>query len=414
MRRIRLAIAGLILLAGCSGGGGSDPAPVSTTSAPAQPDMLTATSHGLQRGKANGQGQQLIFSHPNMHQQFPVEVSEGNVFYPRQKTEFDADIWTVRTDGTGDRALLNTTGDEHLLVANGPWVFYMKDIRTPTPSGIGGSIDQRGWNLRVDTGAQFQLLDNNGSPSRVHFHADRVIFQMDYEVFSEPVTGGPRIQLVASQSQIVNASRIAGDALTYALEGDPDPAVPFLRLFAVPLAGGETVALDSNEFATYSLHSIGNRVVYERCQIPVGPCDVVSIEANGTGRVVLASDPANESVQGVTTNQAIIRRNLSGNDQLIAVPVAGGPERLLMTMTNSEFVDLIIGDLLIIRRPSGTWSLDLNGTLKQLGTIAGDSGFVSVGNAVCLNRVAAVWCMPLDGHGEAVKIADTGRVVGVL
>jgi len=39
---------------------------------------------------------------------------------------------------------------------------------------------------------------------------------------------------------------------------------------------------------------------------------------------VLASPPANEAVQGVTTDKVIIRRNLSGNDQLIAVPVAGG------------------------------------------------------------------------------------------
>ena len=141
---------------------------------------------------------------------------------------------------------------------------------------------------------------------------------------------------------------------------------------------------------------------------------MVSIDADGTDRVVLASHPANEAVQGVTTDQVIIRRNLSGNDHLIAVPVAGGTERLLLTMTDSEFVDLIVGDLLIVRRPSGTWSLDLNGRLTKLGTVVGDSGFVAVGDAVCVTKVTAVWCMPLDGSGPQVKIADEGKVVGVL
>ncbi len=98
----------------------------------------------------------------------------------------------------------------------------------------------------------------------------------------------------------------------------------------------------------------------------------------------------------------------------MAVPVAGGPEKLLMSMTDNEFVDLIVGDLIIVRRPSGTWSLDLNGTLTKLGTVVGDSGFIAVGNSVCMTKVTAVWCMPLDGAGPQVKIADEGKVVGVL
>ena len=78
MRSTWIALAGLLILTGCSGGGSSDPAPPSSQSvAPqptpqpppaAQPDILTATPQGLLRGKANGQGQQLIFSMPNMHQ----------------------------------------------------------------------------------------------------------------------------------------------------------------------------------------------------------------------------------------------------------------------------------------------------------------------------------------------------------
>ena len=85
-----------------------------------------------------------------------------------------------------------------------------------------------------------------------------------------------------------------------------------------------------------------------------------------------------------------------------------------MTMTDSEFIQFATSDLLIVRRPSGTWTLDLNGTLKQIGNVQPDSGFIVVGTAFWMNHGAAAWCMPLDGQGQAVKIADTGKVVGAL
>ena len=85
-----------------------------------------------------------------------------------------------------------------------------------------------------------------------------------------------------------------------------------------------------------------------------------------------------------------------------------------MTMTDNEFVQLTTTNLIVVKRPSGTWSLNLNGTLTKLGTVVGDSGFIAVGDSVCMTKVTAVWCMPLDGAGPQVKIADDGRVVGVL
>jgi hypothetical protein len=56
--------------------------------------------------------------------------------------------------------------------------------------------------------------------------------------------------------------------------------------------------------------------------------------------------------------------------------------------------------------------VNLSGTLKQLSNVAGLDGFVAVGNAICSSDV--VWCMPLDGRAPAVKIANEGKVVGVL
>lgn len=181
------------------------------------------------------------------------------------------------------------------------------------------------------------------------------------------------------------------------------------------------MSLDDGQFYVSYTDHVGSRVVSQRCTIDrsdvpprAGPCDVVRVNADGSAPAILASHPANEAVQGIVSSQVIIRQNLNGNGYLIAVPVTGGVERLLMTMTDNEFVQLVTDDLLVIRRPSGTWTLDLNGTLKQIGTVNGESGFIAVGNAYSLNKGAAVWCMPLDGQGQAVRIAETGRVLGAL
>jgi hypothetical protein len=91
MTRNIIALIGLALLAGCSGGG--DSSTTSSTSSPppatptVQPDMLTATPQGLLRGKANGQGQQLIFARPNLHRDAragDVFISGNLVYYPRE------------------------------------------------------------------------------------------------------------------------------------------------------------------------------------------------------------------------------------------------------------------------------------------------------------------------------------------
>ena len=316
-----------------------------------------------------------------------------------------------RTDGTGDRALVNTQHSEHLRAMQGLWVLYVKDIRIGTESKL------EVWSHNLKTGAQHLHDDSGRTIFMAPYETDRVMFNTEYHLFSDTVTGSDRIDYAnvdAGEHSIINRIIITPNAAIYSHEY-LQPEKVWSRFLGVPLAGGAATLL-SNDSHFYSSigASIGNRVAYHSCPTSYQPCDIASIDADGTDRVVLASHPANEVVQGVTTDQVIIRRNLSGNDQLIAVPIAGGPETLLMTMADSEFVDLIVGELLIVRRPSGTWSLDLNSTLTKLGTVVGDSGFIAVGDAVCLNKGTAVWCMPLNGQGQAVKIADTGRVIGAL
>ena len=188
------------------------------------------------------------------------------------------------------------------------------------------------------------------------------------------------------------------------------------NVFSIPLVGGTRTPLDDDQAYVSLVGLLGGRVVYHRCSVApgsVGPCDIVSVQTDGGNKAVLASQPANEAAQGFTTDQVIIRRNLNGHDQLIAVPVTGGPETQLMIMTDNEFVDRTVGDLIILRRPTGSWTLDLSGKLKHIGFIAGLDTFGVVGDRIC-SDFGQVWCMPLDGSGPEVKIATEGKVVGVL
>ena len=407
MNRPSLVLIGLALLAGCSGGGGDSATPTSAPASSAQPDMLVATSDGLWRGQANGQGG-VVFARPNFNQQL-LSFSGSHVFYPRLKGNNtgsfldDTDIWTVKTDGTGDRAAVDTTAPEHLRGSAGPWMVYIKLLFDA------GNIDQQLWSLH-ETGAQHLLLEENMGVTVQVYSTDRVLFMTDRVISSNTLTGTDHVIHAeiphTDRDTFMAGMRVVGSHLIFIQEHGGG-----FRILTVPLAGGTPSPVESDQFNSYVVGTLGTRVIYHRCA-PPELCDVVSIEADGTNPVVLTSHPANEAVQGVTTTQVIIRRNLAGNDQLLAVPVAGGAERLLMTMTDSEFVETIVGDVIVVRRPSGTWTLNLSGTLKQLDSIAGLRGFVAVGNAIC--STDPVWCMPLDGSATAVKIANDGNVVGVL
>ena len=409
---LSLFMIGLMFLTGCSGGGGDEPASIQseapTPRSPqpqpaAQPDMLTVTSQGILRGKANGQGQREILREPMMNQS-NVFMDQGNIVY--QRTGQTVDVWTVKTDGTGDRALLNTSSAESVQGVSWPWVVF-----TDSSSEVFYE------SLNTGTQATFPLAQN--TPGVIRFRNGRVMIFTDDKLASDSFTGTDPIIYARTQAleDPFEFAAIVEEMLVYRPSTSERPMRSSFasQLMATPLSGGTPIQLDSGQYFTWG-GSIGSRVVYARCPFVsgqgTGPCDVASVLNDGTSLVVLTSHPANEAVQGVTTNQVIIRRNLSGNDQLIAVPVTGGAETLLMTMTDNEFVETVVEDTLIVRRPSGTWSLTLSGTLKQLNNIAGLDGFVPVGNAICSSD--PVWCMPLDGSTPAVKIADTGKVLGTL
>lgn len=415
MTRKIIVLIGLVLLVGCSGGGG-DEAPPSSPSAnnptPAKPtEFLIATPSGLWRGLPNGQGG-IVFAQSNFVQQ-RISFSGSHVFYERLKGPNtgtpldDTDIWTVKPDGTGHRAAVNTTDPEKLFSSAGPWMVYMKILFR------NGGFDQEFWSLH-ETGAQHLLLEENMAVTVQVYSTDRVLFMTDRIISSNSLTGTDHVIHAeiphTDRDTFMARMRAVGNHLIFIQEFGAGGAG--FRILTVPLAGGTSTPLESDQFNSYVVGTLGSRVVYHRCA-PAALCDVASIEADGTNRVVLASHPANEAVQGVTTSQVIIRRNLAGNDQLVAVPVAGGPEKPLMTMTDNEFVETMVGDTIIIRRPTGTWTLDLNGNLKQIGTKPGLDFFRVVGDSIC-SDFGEIWCLPIDGSRAEVRIDRNGKFLGVL
>ena len=403
MTRKIIALIGLALLAGCSGGGGDSTTPSSAPAPLAQPDMLTATDQGLQRGKANGQEQRLILAQPNMHISSPT-ISQGHVFYGNA-----GDVWAVRTDGTGNRAVVNTPDREFIATTNGPWLIYGQYIAQPS-----GSLLTRYGSANIDTGARFQF-DDPGSTGFMPQNDTRLIStNLELQISSITNSGTDRLTYDSRTpgGPLLATQQIVGQTLIYSRSGSSAPSTSYSRALAIPLSGGVATQLDEDQYDTYSVWSIGDRVIYHRCLN--SSCDVASIRTNGASRVVLTTHPANEAVQGTVGNQVIIRRNLSGTDQLIAVPVTGGPERLLMTMTNDDMVILTTDLLAIVSRPTGIWTVDMGGTLNQISEIDTHFGAMIVGNALCFNHAVAAYCTPLDGSPPAVKIADTGNVIGAL
>lgn len=408
-----IVLIGLALLVGCSGGGGDEPpssSPTANNPTPAKPtEFLIATPSGLWRGLPNGEGS-IVFAQSNFIQQ-DLSFSGTHVFYERLKgpntgTFFDdTDIWTVKPDGTGHRAAVNTTDPEVLLGSEGPWMVYMKMLFR------NGLIDHEFWSLH-ENGTQHFLVEENSGLIQLDFFSDRVLFMTDTHLHSNSLTGGNRIVYVqdTANNLILNVAHVVGNFVVYRTDDFGNGNVS--QLFTIPVAGGTATPIETDQFYSYVVATLGTRVIYHRCA-PAPVCEVVSVEADGTGKVVLAADSANEAVQGVTTSQVIIRRNLAGNDQLVAVPVTGGPERLLTTMTDNEFVETMVGDTIIIRRPTGTWTLDLNGNLKQIGTKPGLDFFRVVGNSIC-SDFGEIWCLPIDGSRAEVRIDRNGRFLGVL
>lgn len=408
MTRKWIAITGLLLLAGCSGGGGEDPAPAPPTGA--STEFLVATSEGLWRGLTNGKGG-VVFVHPNL-QRADVLLGDGHVSYSRVQpiqppgSVDNEDIWTVNTDGTGNRALVNTPMGEFLQAVKGPWVFYYANTSWSS--------------VRVDTGQQAVLSTGDVNASLDQLVGTRAVFSHDSLITSINFDGtDKRTHADVSSNDRYLFIKAAIEQPATVLYEVVDNAPPQSQLFSVSLAeGAQEIPLTEVTKSTYAGHS-GGRVVYRRClSVENAPstvqCNVLSVRLDGTQTAVLAAQSENEAVQGIIGERVVIRRNVNGNDQLVSVPITGGAESFIMLVGDTDFIEVVAGDALVLRRSTGTWRLDLNGTLTKLGPTPGGHAYQVVGTAVCYNVNAAYYCAPLDGSGPEVKITGNGKFVGVL
>lgn len=428
MTRLSRALISLCLLAGCSGGGsGEEPAATHSRAndpAPATPtEFLVATSAGLWRGLTNGQGG-IVFERAGLHQLAlfdHVRLAQGLVYYPREAPSifFDypnQDIWTVRADGTGDHAVLNTTANEFVLDAEGPVAIYEQGTYT-----LANGLDRTDFGS-INNGTPLVTLPIRERFTGYRFMSEgRAYFNNEQQIFSVTPSGaGFTVDATVRFPVTLNAVDAFDNRVVFRTSNGANGTT---QLFAAPIGGGGSTPLtDGLGYVSYAGH-IGGRVVYQACGVVYSPdddifivttCDVQSVNRDGSGVATLASHPANEAVQGFIGEHVVIRRTMAGKDQLIAVDSAGGPEHVITTVTDGEFVQLVADDLIILRRPSGTWSLDVSGIFMQLGPTPGDYGHAVVGNAICYNAGLALYCAPLDGSGPEVRIDRNGKIVGAL
>lgn len=420
MNRLSIVLIGLFLLAGCSGGGGEPTAPASPSSqAPSPPpatpptaaptQFLAATADGLWRGDTSGKGG-LVFTRPKL-QQDTVLSSEGHVYYHRVPPIPSADgfdlqeIWTVNADGTGDRALVNDLHTSGAVSVRGPWVVYSHSSNTGTPSS---SFSEFSWrSVHVETGQQAVLSTSTLDwPQRIV--GQRVVFSSDLQLTSINFDGTDartHVDVSTSGNYLYTKAVVEPDIVIYEWFNERR-----YQLFSVSVShvGVQGIPLDTSATGSAYKAQAGDRVVYHRGG------DVLSVRLDGTQQIFLTDTATNEAAQGIVGDRVMIRRNASGHDQLVSVYITGGVEMFIMTLLDTDFIEVVAGDSLVLRRSTGTWRLDLDRTLTKLGSTTGGHAYQVVGNAVCYNVNAALYCAPLDGSGPEVRIDQNGKIVGVL
>jgi hypothetical protein len=88
----------------------------------------------------------------------------------------------------------------------------------------------------------------------------------------------------------------------------------------------------------------------------------------------------------------------------------------MLTLDQNEFASWIVGDRVILKRPTGLWSLKEYGSeLVQLTSDASDSPNREAGHFICFARGSSaqpdLWCVPADGSGPATQVTTRAYFV---
>lgn len=441
-----------LFLAGCSGSGGGDAPPVLTPTstqqspnappvvspvvppAPAPAGIIWRRDNTLMRSQTDGSGQVTLVDTPGFDP-YSIFLSGSTVVYhitapplPPMANFGLTDIWQVQTNGTANHSVVATSDAEIIRDVFGPWVIYEHAVYA---QGTFASSTIR--NARLDGPGQALVTDARAI-YRLHL-GDRAVFErlapleddgvQDYDgnMFSilpdgidlRPLTAFPSGR--NGTSTFITAMATLGNQVLFGVASYPQSIV---NLYAVAVAGGPVTTLTVGSDYTWIAAVVGERIVYQRCVIlppdpegpRVGPCDIYSVLSDGTGTVALATHQDMEFFQGAIGSQLIFRRNGGGaTDTLYSVPAAGGAETFLLNLSaQNEFVSWIVEDRIILKRPTGLWSLKIDGgSLVQLTGDASDSTNREAGPFICFARGLSappdLWCVPVDGSGVATQVA---------
>lgn len=429
-----------LILISCSGGGSEAPPSLAPQPSAAQPPapagLILRRDNALIRSQTDGSGQVTLADEPAGISS--TLVSGTNVVYttpqipPVSNME---DIWTVQTNGT-DRHLVvhDAVHETHLSDVIGPWVLYTYrpglSFSPPPPSlagilltGVGSRIimaatgqgelwQQPNYERQVGGRALIEFAGNLFSLLPDGTDLRQITFYPPYPHFNEPFTVWLGTRGVVEDKAIYSVIPI--------LEEMP-------KLFAVPVGGGSVVQLGTGLEYEILGAIAGSRVIYNRCVLvrvsdPAGgfnsvldQCDVVSVLSDGQGRVALTSTRDINYIQGAIGQQIIVRRSQRGGttDSLFSIPGSGGVETpMLLLSAQNDFVSGIVADRVILRRPTGLWSIKADGSgLVQLTADTSDWFSGSTGPFACFTRGSSaqhdLWCVPADGSGLATQV-DTG------
>lgn len=419
-----LIVAFLVMLVGCSSGGGStsDPAPTgSSTPSPAGViwGRSTGSQESLFRSQTDGSGQVTLADEPGVRATFS-KLAGSLVVYQTQPVPSagldQRDIWKVSVSGTGRQVLANAADDEVVRDVVGSRVIY--DVVFSLPSGV----RLNDLTSVVTDGSVRQTLGpavrTPGSESIANYEgtvAGRVVYRRNNELHSVLPDGSDPRPLVnapgspSGQFTVIGMQGSVGTSVIYSAR----PSSQFVPdLYDVPVNGGAIVPLAADPDNDFLGGVSGNRVVYHRCG---GPCDLYSVSGDGTGSTSLSTDPDNEFVDEIVGGRIIYTRSVNGQTDLYSVNADGTNTVPLATSPSNEAVVGTAGSRVIFRRTVGglddLYSIQADGSGGEipLATFAEDDSFGGVvGSRVIFERVMgssvmisprALYSVQADGTG---------------
>lgn len=437
-----------LILVSCSGGDSEAPPSPATQPSSAQPPapagLIWRHDNQLVRSQTDGSGQVTLADEPAGIEK--VVVSGRTVVYevPQSQSRtgnIPLDIRAVQIDGMDAHLVRRSAVPQwfYLLDVIGPWVLHTDrtgpEFSPPPPSLASIQVNgtaPRILSAAVGSGELWQ------APNYERQVQGRAIFEFAGNYFTILPNGADLRQLTfyppfphgdESFTALLGTRGVVGDSLIYQTVISPSsPTTPegTPKLFAVPAPGGPVVKLGAGPEYEILGAVINTRVVYNRCVLmalpdfdfTLGQCDVSSVQSDGHGRVALTATRDINYVQGAIGEQVIIRRSQRGGttDSLFSIPVSGGAETPLLTLSaQNEFVSGIVGDRIILKRPTGLWSLKGDGSsLVQLTSDASDDPNREAGPFICFARGPALWCVPADGSGPATQVTTNGWFVAGL